>query len=362
MQTLRLSANDESIRHAAGIIRAGGLVAFPTETVYGLGGYALDATAVEKIFAAKERPAWDPLIVHVSSREMLEALIAQVPAQFDNLFAAFMPGPLTLVVLKKDTVPKVVSAGRETVAVRFPANPVAQRLIAASGLPIAAPSANRFGRVSPTAAEHVLADLDGRIDAVLDGGRCEIGVESTVLDLSGAMPVILRHGAVTPEQLRKVVGEVAVADPAVAFHQQRGLPSPGMMPRHYAPRTKLVLTDGRERVLAGAIQNQAKQKIGALVPSGWNICAAARFDWGAWGDWAVLASRLYAGLRWLDEQKLDLIVVPLPGEEGLGGAIRERLLKASGEVCPPLGGLSNLARGCAERVGEHLPGLDKTPK
>jgi len=339
MQTLRLCANDDSIRYAARIIRAGGLVAFPTETVYGLGGNAFDAAAVAKIFAAKERPAWDPLIVHVSSREMLEALVAQVPAEFDNLFAAFMPGPLTLVVPKKNTVPNVVSAGRETVAVRFPANPVAQCLIAESGLPIAAPSANRFGRVSPTAAEHVLVDLDGRIDAILDGGPCKIGVESTVLDLSGAAPVILRQGAVTPRDLRKILGEVAVADPGVPFRPQRGLPSPGMMPRHYAPRTKLLLTDGEERALAGAIQAWAKQKVGALVPSGWSICAATRFDWGSWGDWAVLASRLYAGLRWLDEQKLDFIVAPLPGEEGLGGAIRERLLKASdGAMCPPLGG------------------------
>jgi len=339
MQTLRLCANDHSIKHAAGIIRAGGLVAFPTETVYGLGGNAFDGTAVEKIFEAKERPAWDPLIVHVSSREMLEALIAQVPAQFDNLFAAFMPGPLTLVVPKKNTVPSVVSAGRETVAVRFPANAVAQRLIAASGLPIAAPSANRFGHVSPTAAEHVLADLDGRIDAVVDGGRCEIGVESTVLDLSGAVPVILRQGAVTPKQLRKILGDVMLADPAAPFHPQEGLPSPGMMPRHYSPRTKLVLTEGREKALVGAIQERAKQRVGALIPSGWSICAAETFEWGSWGDWALLASRLYAGLRWLDEQKLDLIIAPLPSEEGLGGAIRERLLKASaGAMYPPLGG------------------------
>jgi len=267
MQTLRLSAKDDSIRHAAGIIRAGGLVAFPTETVYGLGDNAFDGTAVEKIFAAKGRPAWDPVIVHVSSREMLESLIAQVPTQLDNLFAAFMPGPLTLVVPKKNTVPNVVSAGRETVAVRFPANPVAQRLIAAIRLPIAAPSANLFGRVSPTAAKHALADLDGRIDAVLDGGRCEIGVESTVLDLSGAAPLILRQGAVTPQQLRKILGEVAVADPAAPFHPHGGLPSPGMMPRHYAPRTKLVLTDGREKALAEAIQGRERQKVGALVPA-----------------------------------------------------------------------------------------------
>jgi len=182
MQTQRLSANDEgSIEHAAGIIRAGGLVAFPTETVYGLGANALDAAAVKRIFMAKERPAWDPMIVHVNSLEMLASVAAKLPALFDDLFAAFMPEPLTLVLPKSATIPDAVTAGRNTVAVRFPAHPVAQRLIASTELPIAAPSANRFGRVSPTAAEHVLADLDGRIDAVVDAGPCDIGVESAAL-------------------------------------------------------------------------------------------------------------------------------------------------------------------------------------
>jgi L-threonylcarbamoyladenylate synthase len=172
VQTLFLLANNEgSLEQASRIIRAGGLVAFPTETVYGVGGNALDEVAVRKIFLAKERPAWDPLIVHVSSREMLESMvIAELPVQFDHLFCAFMPGPLTLVLPKSAAVPDVVTAGRETVAVRFPAHPVAQRLIAVSELPIAAPSANRFQRVSPTTAEHAIAELGGRIEAILDGG------------------------------------------------------------------------------------------------------------------------------------------------------------------------------------------------
>lgn len=331
MQTLRLSANDDAaVEHAAQIIRAGGLVAFPTETVYGLGGNALEVAAVMKIFTAKERPAWDPLIVHLGSREMLEPVIAKPTAQFDRLFAGFMPGPLTVVLLKNALVPDVVTAGRKTVAVRFPAHPVAQRLIAASALPLAAPSANRFQRVSPTTADHVLADLDGRIDAILDGGPCPIGVESTVLDLTGQVPLILRQGAVTPEQLRQVLGEVALADPDGFSYPHDGLPSPGMMSRHYAPRAKLLLTEGREKALAEKAREISKQKLGVLLPSGWNISAATTFDWGRWRDWTALASRLYAGLRWLDEQNLDVIIAPLPPEEGLGGAIRERLLKASG--------------------------------
>jgi len=331
MQTLHLPAKDNGfIEHAAAIIRAGGLVAFPTETVYGLGGNGLDRAAVMRIFMAKERPAWDPMILHVSSREMLESVIAKLPTQFDSLFTAFMPGPLTLVLPKKAIVPDVVTAGRETVAVRFPAHPVAQRLIAASRVPIAAPTANLFSRVSPTSAAHVLADLDGRIDAVLDGGPCEIGVESTVVDLTAAAPRILRKGGITQEQLQCILANVAVAEANAVSRQQEGLPSPGMMSRHYAPCTKLALTDGREEALADAVQERSEQKVGALLPSGWNIRAAARFDWGRWGDWTTLASRLYAGLRWLDELKLDLIIAPLPPEEGLGGAIRERLSKASG--------------------------------
>ena len=331
MQTLHLFANDDgAIEHASRIIRDGGLVAFPTETVYGLGGNAFDAAAVTKIFLAKERPAWDPIIVHVSSPEMLEAVTARRPAQFDNLFRAFMPGPLTLVVPKSAAVPDVVTAGRETVAVRFPAHPVAQRLIAASELPIAAPSANRFQHLSPTTAEHATTQLNGRIEAILDGGPCEIGVESTVLDLTAGKPVILRQGAITLEHLQGVLGEVEVPSPDAPSRPQRGLRSPGMMARHYAPRTELIVTDGRENGLAELDQEMSKQKIGALLPSGWIISAATRFDWGQWGDWPMLASRLYAGLHWLDEQKLDLLIAPLPPNEGLGVAIRERLLKASG--------------------------------
>lgn len=328
MQTLRLSTNDaRSIEQAARIIRAGGLVSFPTETVYGLGANALDAAAVERIFAAKGRPLWDPLIVHVTSREMLESVVAKLPVKFDDLFAAFMPGPLTLVLPKTAIVPEVVTAGRDTVAVRVPAHPVAQRLIAGSGVPIAAPSANRFQHVSPTTAEHVLADLDGRIDAVLDGGACPIGVESTVLDLTNE-PRVLRQGAVTAEQLTEVLGEL-VAVGHGSPPQQEGLPSPGMMSRHYAPQTTLVLSDGREEALADVVQEFRNREVGVLLPTGWRVRAAATFDWGRWGDWPTLAARLYAGLRWLDEQKLDVMIAPTPPQQALAGAVRERLSKAS---------------------------------
>jgi L-threonylcarbamoyladenylate synthase len=245
-----------------------------------------------------------------------------------------MPGPLTLVLPKKPAVPDIVTAGRETVAVRFPSHPVAQRLIATSALPIAAPSANRFGRVSPTTAQHVLADLHGRIDVVLDGGDCDIGVESTVLDLTPEVPMILRQGAVTREQLQGMLGEVSVAEVGEVVGADKGLPSPGMTPRHYAPRTKLLLSNAREAAVAGVINDMRARKVGVLLPSGWNVTATATFDWGPWGDWSLLASRLYAGLRWLDQQHLDVIIAPLPPQESLAGAVRERLLKASGEGYP----------------------------
>jgi L-threonylcarbamoyladenylate synthase len=267
---------------------------------------------------------------------MLESVVANWPVQFERLFAAFMPGPLTLVLVKRPSVPDVVTAGRPTVAVRFPAHPIAQQLIAACGLPIAAPSANRFQRVSATSSEHALADLDGRIEAILDDGPSQIGVESTVLDLTEDVPRILRQGAVTLEHLLRVTGNnITLATSASHRDRPRGMPSPGMMSLHYAPSTKLMLSDDDEKALKKVVQGISGLKTGALLPSGWDISATTTFDWGRWGDWKVLASRLYAGLRWLDAQKLDVIVAPLPPDEELGGAIRERLLKASGGDLDP---------------------------
>jgi L-threonylcarbamoyladenylate synthase len=328
MHTLRLNAADPSaIIRAAEIICAGGLVAFPTETVYGLGANALDAAAVRKIFAAKERPAWDPVIVHLASREMLAEIAEQLPPQFDALYAQFMPGPLTVLLERSGCVPSEVTAGRVLVGLRFPAHPVAQQLITAAAVPIAAPSANRFGRTSPTTAEHVLADLDGRIDVMLDGGPTEVGVESTVLDLSTTPPRILRQGGVTREQLEAVLGRVEVFKPDISSGASReSLPSPGVGIRHYAPKAKVILVSGDEGALrAEAIRHTSA---GVLLPRGWAAPGKA-FVWGSWGNWQELASRLFAGMRWLDEQQVDVIIAPLPPDEGLGSAIRERLEKAA---------------------------------
>jgi L-threonylcarbamoyladenylate synthase len=340
LKTERLRASD--LARAAELLRAGGTVAFPTETVYGLGANALDAAAVAKIFLAKQRPAWDPMIVHVEGREMLER-VAAVPAGDDGrvvakLMEAFWPGPLTLLLPRTAAVPDAVTAGRALVGVRMPAHPVARELIRLAGVPVAAPSANRFGGMSPTTAAHVLADLDGRIDAVLDGGATNVGVESTVLDV--AARTIYRPGAVTAEMLSQVIGNVVrvvagvVEEGADSFATLRndksaGLASPGMGMRHYAPRARLVLVAGQEEILR-EVANFSGAEVGVMLPDGWDAGGAgAVFRWGPWKDAETLARLLFAGLRVLDERGVRAIVCPVPTMDGLGDALRDRLEKAA---------------------------------
>jgi len=255
MQTLRLvvDPNDlasemsrSSLKRAAEILRSGGTVALPTETVYGLGANALDATAIAKIFAAKQRPSWDPLIVHISDREMLEQVVANVPENAQKLINAFWPGPLTLLLPKSNAIPAAVTAGRPRVGVRMPQHPVAHALIHEAGIPIAAPSANRFGRTSPTTAGHAADDLDGRIDAILDSGETTHGLESTVIDVCENPCVIYRPGVISLEQIRAIgVDAVMFREAATArTAEPASLPSPGVGLRHYAPKAKLILIDG----------------------------------------------------------------------------------------------------------------------
>lgn len=329
----RMAATD--LKRAAELLRNGGTVAFPTETVYGLGANALDARAVEKIFLAKERPAWDPLIVHVEGRAMLER-VAAIPAELrqdaDALMDAFWPGPLTLLLPRTVEVPDMVTAGRPLVGVRSPAHPVACELIRVAGVPVAAPSANRFGRPSPTTAAHVLTDLDGRIDAVLDGGSTDVGVESTVLDL--AARAIYRPGAVSAAMVSRVIGaEIDVVRDVKARRpgqSPEALLSPGMGMRHYAPRARMVLVAGKDR-FAEEIGRHAAASVGVMLPDGWEPDAAgAVFRWGGWDDAETLARLLYQGLRMLDERGVEVIVCPVPEMmSGLGEALRDRLEKAA---------------------------------
>jgi L-threonylcarbamoyladenylate synthase len=328
------TARASGTARAAELLRAGGTVAFPTETVYGLGANALDPAAVAKIFAAKQRPGWDPLIVHVGDREMLERVARvgddEVGGRVAALMDAFWPGPLTLLLPRTAEVPDAVTAGRVLVGVRMPAHPVARELIRLAGVPLAAPSANRFGAPSPTTAAHVLADLDGRIDAVLDGGPTNVGVESTVLDVGAR--AIYRPGAVTAAMIAKVIGvdvRVVTAAEGSGADAPESLSSPGMGMRHYAPRARLVLVEGQQELLE-EIGRHAGAEVGVMLPDGWEFGAAgAVFRWGPWEDAEILARLLYLGLRMLDDRGVQVIVCPVPQMGGLGEAVRDRLEKAA---------------------------------
>ena len=244
METILALPTDDMLDQAARILRAGGLVGFPTETVYGLGGDATNESAVRAIFAAKGRPADNPLIVHVTEREELSPL-CEVSGAAETLIRAFWPGPLTLLMKKTSRVPDVTTAGLPSIAVRCPSHPVARRLIALAGLPVAAPSANVSGRPSPTTAAHVFEDMNGRIPMILDGGACAVGVESTVLDVTGAIPVILRPGAVTRDMIADAVGACEVAGSVMRpLREGESAPSPGMKHRHYAPRGRMTIVRG----------------------------------------------------------------------------------------------------------------------
>ena len=329
---------------AAAILRAGGLVALPTETVYGLGANALDRTAVERIFKAKERPAWDPMIVHISDEAMLQGLVKEVPEAARRLMEAFWPGPLTLLLPRTAAVPDAVTAGRPLVGVRMPSHPVALELIRRAGVPVAAPSANRFGHVSPTTAAHVLQDLDGRIDAVLDAGPATRGVESTVLDPSSIPMTIYRPGAVTEEQIREIAGPVEVFRAGAELNQaaREALPSPGAGLRHYAPRARLVLLDAP---IAGAPLAELGARLAEAasgLPGERAWCDAAGGRCRAAGDCGRASLRLGTvgrsrgtGKRALCRatrarlRRMHVILCPLPPAEGIGAAIRDRLRKAS---------------------------------
>ena len=355
VKTLRLAvdpahldapASRRALAQAAAILRAGGLVALPTETVYGLGANALDPAAVARIFAAKKRPSWDPVIVHiagpVAGNPMLEGLVTQVPEPARKLMAAFWPGPLTLLLPRSAAVPDAVTAGRPLVGIRMPAHPVAFELIRQAGVPVAAPSANTFGHISPTSAAHVLEDLDGRIDAILDAGPAHHGVESTVLDPCQTPMVIYRPGAITAAQIRETAGAVEIfrSTEPLRSTPREALPSPGVGLRHYAPRARLVLVEASLASLPGRMAEAAArypgERLGLMLPAELDsamlaapLTGAVLFPWGHLATPEELARDLYAGLRALDSQGCTVILCPLPPAEGLGAAIRDRLRKAA---------------------------------
>jgi L-threonylcarbamoyladenylate synthase len=326
----------ETLERAAAILRGGGLVAFPTETVYGLGANALDEAAVARIFAAKERPNWDPVIVHIADEAELAGLTVGIPESAMKLIKFYWPGPLTLLLPRSGAVPEIVTAGRAMVGVRMPLHPVALELIRRAGVPVAAPSANLFSHTSPTSAEHVLADLDGRIDAVLDAGPTNYGVESTVLDPCSDPMIIYRPGAVTLEQIQRIAGPAEIYREVKAKEAKppESLPSPGVGLRHYAPRARLVLVEAELTELAARLADAAcglaGERIGVMLPV--EVAApdgvAEVFACGRWAEPEEMAHALYAGLRELDGKGCTVILCPLPSADGIGAAIRDRLGKA----------------------------------
>lgn len=328
----------ELIQAAGDILAQGGLVAFPTETVYGLGANALDGRAVMRIFEAKGRPSDNPMIVHVANIDQVKDLVESLPAPAQVLMQAFWPGPLTLVLPAGRLVPPEVTAGLPSVAIRMPGHAVALALIRAAGAPLAAPSANLSGRPSPTTANHVIQDLDGRIDLVLDGGPAGVGVESTVLDLTGQVPVILRPGGVTLEALRGILGDVMV-DPAVLNNLPAARPrSPGMKYTHYAPRAPLLLVEGAPQAVAAKIREIAAQyrfrgkQVGILTYTdsedyaglGQVVLAGQR------DKPETVAAGLYAALRRFNDMKVDFILAEGLPENGVGLAVMNRLRRAAG--------------------------------
>ena len=321
----------EVLAEAARVLRGGGLIAFPTETVYGLGANALDASAVARIFAAKGRPANNPLIVHIAAAAKVWQASADWPESAARLAERFWPGPLTLVLPKRDTVPDVVTAKGPTVAVRVPAHPVAQTLLRTAELPIAAPSANRSTELSPTRAEHVLRGLDGRIDMLLDGGPTSGGIESTVLDLTTTPPRLLRPGPIGVAELEAEIGSISrVRSLTVAApNDPQPLASPGMMPRHYAPRTPLeCVAAGREMERLAQLSSE-KRRIGWVTFADTGTALASVRVRVLPSDPAGYAAQLYAVLHEMDTAGLDCILVTLPPEADEWLAVRDRLRRAA---------------------------------
>lgn len=331
------------IAEAAQAILSGQLVAFPTETVYGLGANAWDRQAVQRVFVAKGRPAQDPLIVHLASAEFLPQIAQAIPPLAERLIARFWPGPLTLVLPKQARIFDEITAGLPTVAVRMPAHPVALGLLRASGVPIVAPSANRFGHVSPTTAQHVLEDLGGMIEGILDGGPTTVGVESTVLDLTCSPPRLLRPGGIPREALQAVIGEITYE--VTVSHEEGAIKpqlSPGLLAKHYAPRAELWLFGGEREQALEKMQQEAKQacqsgrRVGVLVSeedqSFFSGLSVVVYSLGSAGHLDEMAKRLYAGLRALDRQGIELILARQVEAAGLGLAIRDRLRRAASRV------------------------------
>lgn len=339
--------DSELISLAGSIIKKGGLVAFPTETVYGLGGDALNKESSRKIYAAKGRPSDNPLIVHVSNMEDLEKIVTSVPEGAKKLAARFWPGPLTMIFEKKDLVPLETTGGLNTVAVRMPSNKIARALIDASGGYIAAPSANLSGRPSPTVAKYVCEDMNGRIEMIIDGGASDVGLESTIVDFTEGKPMILRPGYITEEMLEEALSEEVLWDRAIIDSDCKTAPkAPGMKYRHYAPKAELTIVEGSFE----AVTRRINELVSEAVSLGKKVGVIATEETKAIYSGAIVKSAGHKGaddeaahhlfriLREFDEENVDVIYSESFGEAGIGAAVMNRLLKAAGHQIINLGG------------------------
>lgn len=332
METLLLKDNEHDITTAADILKSGGLVAIPTETVYGLAANALNPTAVRNIFIAKGRAQDNPLIVHISDMSQLPPLVREIPECVKKLAKRFWPGPLTMIMYKSDLIPDEVTCGGDTVAIRMPVHPVARKIIDCAGIPLAAPSANLSGGVSPVTAQHCIADMSGRIEAILDGGQCSVGLESTVINCVGDKIRLLRPGYVTAEQISEVVGDVAIDD-AVLHPLKDGVKpaSPGMKYKHYSPRADITIIDGDSKAYADYVNQSTADGVYALCfDEDVQYLKKPYITYGGADDDKAHAAKLFDSLRMLDEKGAKTVYARMSDSMGVGLAVQNRLLRAAG--------------------------------
>ena len=324
--------NTDIIREAGRILKEGGLVAFPTETVYGLGADALNEDAAKKIYAAKGRPSDNPLIIHITNMKALDKIVSEVPEKAVKVAEKYWPGPLTMILPKSDIIPNEVCAGLDTVAIRMPSHPIAHEIIKKCGFPLAAPSANTSGKPSPTTAAHVMNDMDGKIAAVVDGGSCSVGVESTVVTLACPVPRALRPGGVTPDQLRAVLGEVEI-DKAVfkALESGEKVLSPGMKYKHYSPNAHVIIVKGDFDKFASLVAEPRSERTCAVCFDGEeDKISVPAYPYGHADSPEEQARELFDVLRHVDDEKMELAFVRFPSLDGVGMAVYNRLLRAAG--------------------------------
>ena len=323
--------SDERLTEIGDILSSGGLAAIPTETVYGLAANALDGEAVKKIFAAKGRPSDNPLIVHISELSQWDALVKEIPQKAIMLAKEFWPGPLTIILKKSDLIPLETSGGLDTVAVRMPSHPIARAVISASGVPLAAPSANTSGKPSPTSAKHVIDDLNGKIDAIVDSGKCSVGVESTVITLAAEIPTLLRPGGITPEMLSEVIGEIKIDD-AVYNKLAEGqvASSPGMKYKHYSPSASVVILKGSFEKFRSYVEAHKTDETAVLCFDGEEeLLPVKSISYGKANDPLSQAQAIFDALRKVDELGAKRVFARFPEKDGVGLAVFNRLVRAA---------------------------------